>query len=183
MEWNKLKAVNSTLKTLDVKGKEYVEVNKRVMAFRELEPNGAIVTDIISHDNGVVLMRTTVTDGEGKILSTGYAYEKETSSYINKTSYIENCETSAVGRALGFIGIGIDSSIASAEEVANAIHQQEQGEPMASQEDKKRFKAICKDLDIDYKLVLKQVGVTGQMTAEQYEKCLVVLKEVSESRQ
>ena len=69
-------------------------------------------------------MKTTITDENGKILATGMAQEKETSSYINKTSYIENCETSAVGRALGMLGIGSDEQMASAEEVANAINNQ-----------------------------------------------------------
>ena len=55
----------------------------------------------------------------------GDAYEKEDSAFINKTSYIESCETSAVGRALGMCGIGIDTSVASADEVLNAIKQQE----------------------------------------------------------
>ena len=181
MEWNRLKEVNATLKKTDVKGKDYVEVNKRVMAFRELEPNGAIVTDIISCEDGVVVMRTTVTDGDGKVLSTGYAYEKESSSFINKTSYIENCETSAVGRALGFVGIGIDSSIASAEEVANAIHQQETGE-LATEADKKKFKTLCERLGVDYKEVLRQVGAKGQFTKEQYGKALHILRDVEESR-
>lgn len=125
MEWKDIKRVNEGLQGIDVKGKNYVEVNKRVMGFRELEPNGTITTDIVSCENGVVVMKATVLDGEGKVLGTGYAYEKESSSFINKTSYIENCETSAVGRALGFCGIGVDNSIASAEEVANAIKQQE----------------------------------------------------------
>ena len=56
---------------------------------------------------------------------TGYAYEMVGSSQINKTSALENCETSSVGRALGFLNIGIDGSMATAEEIANAIHQQE----------------------------------------------------------
>ena len=58
------------------------------------------------------------------MLGTGTAYEKESSTFINKTSYIENCETSAVGRALGMAGFGIDTSVASAEEVKNAINNQ-----------------------------------------------------------
>ena len=56
--------------------------------------------------------------------ATGIAYERESTSFINKTSYIENCETSCVGRALGMLGIGIDTSIASAEEVENALENQ-----------------------------------------------------------
>ena len=78
-------------------------------------PNGAIETEIVSLENGVVTMRAIVKDEDGKIIATGFAYEKENSSFINKTSFIENCETSAVGRALGMCGFGIDTSIASYE--------------------------------------------------------------------
>ena len=180
MKWESLKQVNEELKTVDIKGKDYVEVNKRVMAFRCLEPNGSITTEIISLENGVVVMKATVTSGDGKVLGTGFAYEKESSSFINKTSYIENCETSAVGRALGFCGIGVDSSIASAEEVANAIHQQNN---LATEQEKKMFLDRCKQLGIDYKAILTQVGVKGSMTKEQHGKCLIVLKEIEESRQ
>ena len=63
-------------------------------------------------------------DGRKVLLAKGTAQEKENSSFINKTSFIENCETSAVGRALGMLGIGIDTSVASYEEVANAIENQ-----------------------------------------------------------
>ena len=124
MNFEDLKKVNEKIKTVDIKGKEYAEVNQKVLGFRELFPTGYITTEILSHENGVVVMKATV-GVDDKILSTGIAYEKENSSFINKTSYIENCETSAVGRALSFLGIGIDTSIASAEEVQNAIKQQE----------------------------------------------------------
>ena len=118
-----LNKANEKLATIPVKGKQYVMVNERVKAFREICPNGTITAEIVDHKDGVVTMRATIADGD-LVLATGYAQEKETSSYINKTSYIENCETSAVGRALGFAGIGIDGSMASAEEVANAIINQ-----------------------------------------------------------
>lgn len=182
MEWSKLKALNENLKTIDVKGKNYVEVNKRVMAFRELEPDGSIETEIVNNADGVVTMKATVKDGSGKVLATGFAFEKESASYINKTSYIENCETSAVGRALGFCGIGVDSSIASAEEVANAIHQQTGLKPATAAE-KKAFLQRCEQLGVDYKEILKQVGCTGQMTQEQHGKALIILKEIEDSRQ
>ena len=114
-----IEKANEGLSTIDVKGKEYVQVNTRVAAFRKVCPSGSITTEIVSLENGVVTMKTTITDEEGRILSTGFAQEKESGSYINKTSYIENCETSAVGRALGMAGFGIDTSIASAEELNN----------------------------------------------------------------
>jgi hypothetical protein len=124
MEYKELNEINKTLKTTDVKGKNYVEVNERVKGFRQLYPNGDIQTNIISLENGTVVIKADIYDNEGKHIASGIAQEKENSSFINKTSYVENCETSAVGRALGFLGLGIETSIASAEEVENAINNQ-----------------------------------------------------------
>ena len=125
MTFNELQEANKLINTIDVEGKDYAEVPQRIKAFRSLFPNGAIETSIISNDNQMVVMKATVRDEEGHVLGEGHAYEKESSSFINKTSYIENCETSAVGRALGMCGFGIDTSVASYEEVANAISNQD----------------------------------------------------------
>lgn len=123
-----IKKANDQIRTTDIKGKEYAEVNQRIKAFRMVFPAGTISTEIISVENGVATIKATVgyTEENGQFitLGTGTAYEKENSSFINKTSYIENCETSAVGRALGMAGFGIDTSVASYEEVSNAIAQQ-----------------------------------------------------------
>lgn len=123
-----LQNANAQIKTVDIKGKAYAEVPQRIKAFRMLYPQGSIATRLISDVDGVCIMHATVSiyDDEGRqiILGEGTAYEKESSSFINKTSYIENCETSAVGRALGMAGFGIDTSVASYEEVANAVLQQ-----------------------------------------------------------
>ena len=121
---DEIKKANESLKSTDIKGKGYIEVNQRIKAFRQVYPTGTISTEIVSLENGVVMMKATVLDEDGKILANGFAYEKESSSFINKTSFIENCETSAIGRALGFCGFGIDSSVASAEEVENAMLNQ-----------------------------------------------------------
>lgn len=123
INYNDLKRVNETIKTTDIKGKDYAEVNQRIKAFRMLYPSGTIETELIQNENGICIFRANIYD-EDKLLATGTAYEKENSTFINKTSYIENCETSAVGRALGMAGFGIDTSIASAEEVQNAINNQ-----------------------------------------------------------
>jgi hypothetical protein len=125
MKFEDLVKANAEIKTTAIKGKQYAEVNQRIKAFRMLYPNGSISTSIESLENGVVVMKAVVKDEEEHVLGTGYAYEKESSTFINKTSFIENCETSAVGRALGMLGIGIDTSVASYEEVQNAIKQQE----------------------------------------------------------
>ena len=129
INYTQIEEVNKTLNTLDIKGKDYVEVNERIKAFRMLYPTGTIQTEMISNENGVCIFKAIVgyyNDDASiiHVLGTGTAYEKENSTFINKTSYIENCETSAVGRALGMCGLGIDKSIASADEVVNAINNQ-----------------------------------------------------------
>lgn len=127
MDWQSLVKANETIRTTNIKGKEYAEVNQRVKAFRTLYPEGFIMTEILCREGGLCIIKATVgyyADGKSVILATGTAYEKEGSSQINRTSYIENCETSAVGRALGMAGFGIDTSIASADEMNNALLQQ-----------------------------------------------------------
>lgn len=126
-EFEEIRSANEQIRTTNIKGKEYAEVNQRVKAFRMVHPNGAILTEIIDLSDGIVTMKASALDEEGKILGTGHAQEKESSSYINKTSYIENCETSAVGRALGMCGFGIDTSICSADELTNAMNNQGEG--------------------------------------------------------
>lgn len=122
--FNLIREANASIVTTDIKGKNYAQVNERVKAFRMVHPLGTIRTKIIALENGVVTMQTEVLDEQGILLATGYAQEKESSSFINKTSFIENCETSAVGRALGMCGFGIDTSICSAEELQNALNNQ-----------------------------------------------------------
>lgn len=124
MTYKELEEVNKQIRATDIKGKDYAEVNQRIKAFRMLYPEGCISTEIVSIENGVCIIKATIMNEWGIVLGTGTAYEKEGSTFINKTSYIENCETSAVGRALGMLGIGIDVSVASYEDVANAIAQQ-----------------------------------------------------------
>lgn len=109
--------------------KDYAEVNQRIKAFRMVYPEGCILTDMLSNENGVCIFQASIYGGKEQLLATGYAYEMEGSTFINKTSYIENCETSAVGRALGMAGFGIDTSVASYEEVRTAMANQERAEP------------------------------------------------------
>ena len=117
-------------KTTNIKGKEYVEVNQRLLFFRnEKKYEGrSIETAFPVLDSESCVAQTTISDNEGRVIAQGTAQEDKSSSYINKTSYIENCETSAVGRALAMLGIGIETSIASSNEVSMAIAKQE-GKP------------------------------------------------------
>ena len=110
-------------KTTNIKGKEYVEVNQRLLYFRNEQAYAgwSLESELIDLQPDRCCIRAVIRDNEGRIRATGHASEDRTSSMINKTSYVENCETSAWGRALACIGIGIETSIASSNEVQMAI--------------------------------------------------------------
>ena len=112
------------LKTTNIKGKHYVQVNERLKYFRQNYKNHSLESELVELTDESVIFKAVIRNEVGKVLATGFAQEYKNSSYINKTSYIENCETSAWGRCLGNFGIGIDSSVATFEEVQNAIQQQ-----------------------------------------------------------
>ena len=111
------------MKTIKIRGNDYVEVNTRIKHFREHYKDWSMSTEFIELTDNRCVMKTTIKNPDDRIIATGIAYEILGSSNVNKTSFIENCETSANGRALGNLGIGIDNSIASAEEVEHAIIQ------------------------------------------------------------
>ena len=108
--------------TVKIHGKEYKTVALRIQEFREKHPDFTIQTELVEANDTLVVMKATISQGD-QVIATGYAEEVRTASKINRTSALENAETSAVGRALAFFGLG-GSEIASADEVANAISQQ-----------------------------------------------------------
>ena len=176
MTFTEIQKANEQIVTVDVKGKAYAEVNQRIKAFRMCYPQGGIDTALISNENGICIFSAKVYDEDGKLLGSGTAYEKENSSFINKTSYIENCETSAVGRALGMAGFGIDVSVASAEEVQNAIKQQEDASPI----DKHNIMVIerlCEDTgtDIDKLLANYKAKEIKDLTKAQANNAIGIL--------
>ena len=127
---SKLDDINKRLKRTNIKGRDYIEVNQRVLAFWELYPDGRIVTEKLSDDGKRCDFIARVYIGDS-LVATGHSFEFQSAGMVNKTSYVENCETSAVGRALGMLGIGITESIASADEVQAAIeHQERYEEPL-----------------------------------------------------
>ena len=129
-----IQKANETIKPISIERKDketgkkvvkkYAEVNQRIKAFRMVYPMGTIETEILKDDDNVCMVRASIYNGD-ILLATATAREEKTASFINKTNYVENCETSAVGRALGMCGFGIDASVASAEEIQNSIQKQE----------------------------------------------------------
>ena len=136
------------MEAIKIKGKDYIQVHERVAEFRRnplykslsietdiVEKNYSELTgDIVKNEKVVgkkttrvldsIIIKCVIRNKDGNIVSTGYAQEEKTTSFVNETSFVENCETSAVGRALGFLGLGIKDSIASADELVVAISKQ-----------------------------------------------------------
>ena len=113
-------------RTVKIGSSDYTLIVARVQDFREAHPDWGMQSEVLYHDTERVIVKVWVTDPEGRIRGTGLAEEDRSASRVNSTSALENCETSAFGRALASIGFGGDASYASAEEVVNAINTQEQ---------------------------------------------------------
>ena len=187
--YNEIATANAAIVTTNIRGKEYADVAQRVSAFRRVYPQGTIRTEMVSNEGDagrrVCVFRAVVGVGD-TILGTGTAYENEGASNINRTSYIENCETSAVGRALGFAGFGIAGGIASAEEVARAQDLQSAQEarrrtetPVAAKQpthiteaDAKRLEKLLTQNGLNVSAMLNTYHVTAtvELTPEQYNE-------------
>jgi hypothetical protein len=112
---------------VNIRGKEYKTVALRVQEFKEKFPNYFLTTEIVKIDDEQCIIKAYAgihTDnGNVQTFATGHAQEFRKASQINGTSYVENCETSAIGRCLSALGLS-GEQFASAEEVANAMYQQ-----------------------------------------------------------
>ncbi len=114
---------NANTGKVQINGREYLTVAYRLIEFRKdhpVEAGWAVTTERIPAPDDLVVFKATVCDPEGRVVATGHAEEKRGSSWINRSSALENCETSAIGRALAAAGF-IGSEFASADEVALAI--------------------------------------------------------------
>ena len=178
---------NNKPNKMDDRLKDYIQVNERIMKFWELYPNGRIHNEIVSWQDGILIMRTTVWKDKNDAFpsANGHAYEKEGSSYINSSSLLENAETSSAGRALALIGLEIKRSVASKEEVANAIHQQEQAQQEPDRLNdpaiRAKWQMLAGHMD-EYEVNMKKLRAKG-MTWAQIEAVLTdKLKKKSEEQ-
>ena len=165
------------MRSINIKGKEYIPVNERVKEFRANYSAFTVLSEIVSLDENSVVMVARVYDPNGKVVANGYAQEDRNASNINKTSYVENCETSAVGRALGMFGIGIDASMASADEVANAIDRQEALKQKVTKSNVSALKMLAETKDSDLAKILSfyEVERVEDMTMEQWQNAMNLL--------
>jgi hypothetical protein len=162
---------NYKFKTTNIRGKQYVEVNERIKFFRQEDEykNWTISTEFTSLDSEMCVCRAIIADPSQRIIASGHAHEVQGSSNINKTSYVENCETSAIGRALAMMGIGIDASIASANEVTEAIAKQSVQAPLSSKPAAKKptAKKAAVSTERDPELMSKVIGYIKSQTDKQ----------------
>lgn len=105
---------------VNIHGKEYSEVSERLLLFRAAHPDYTIDSDLIEYGTERVVVKARISDGNGHLIATGLAEETRSASSINKVSAVENCETSAVGRALAFFGLAGTGPMASADEMLKA---------------------------------------------------------------
>lgn len=134
-------------KAIDIKGKQYVQVADRLIFFNETYPKGSITTELISspESKNIIIKATVKPDMDSAQAFTGYAQEVVGDGYINKTAALENAETSAVGRALAMMGIGVIDSVASSDEVQKSVSAaKRQANPVLAQ--KKTILTLVKQL-------------------------------------
>ena len=116
--------------TIRLHGREYKTVALRVQEFRAQHPiaEGWAITTRLEHiSDEAVLFRAAITDPQGREVAVGYAEEKRAAKGINATSALENCETSAIGRALAAAGYA-GTEYASADELTRALNRQQASE-------------------------------------------------------
>jgi len=110
-------------KAILIKGKKYVLVKDRIIAFNKFYPNGAIKTELVSDVSSErVVVKAQVTPDIKNLdrYFTGYSQAVIGKGLVNQTAALENAETSAVGRALAMLGIGVIDSVASVDEMKKA---------------------------------------------------------------
>ena len=129
---------------VSIHGKEYKTVALRVAEFRNdytIKDGWGIITTLVHHDEDTVIMKAEVVNPSGMAVGTGHGEEKRSASQINRTSAMENAETSAIGRALAAVGLA-GTEYASADEVANAIQQQQERPARTGQPSDKQKKFL-----------------------------------------
>ena len=190
MTFEELKKANKSISPVEIKGQKYAKVNQRIMAFRSVFPEGFIKTQIVSLEDGVVVIRAEV-GNEDKVLGVGTAFEEQSANYINRVSFVEVCETSAVGRALGMAGFGTDMAVASAEEMQSVAKTREVDEKSVEfiqgaiiSEDKQMIlKKMCETEGIDMKKLCEKCNINdiSEMTEKVFQNVNAHWNKVKES--
>lgn len=183
MDYNKLSAINKELmngsQPFQRGGKIYVEVCKRIQGFWQLYPNGRILTRWFDLTESHAVCIAEVYDGE-VLIATGTAREDKGAGFVNKTSYVENAETSAVGRALGNLGIGSVDSVASYDELINAEQSGKAEAKKAKAANKKTVRAefveVCNVYGFSPKQMAFDLHLTNESTDADFAHAIEIVR-------
>jgi len=176
-----------------IKGKPYVQVNQRVLELRhkygDKDNMFGIKTKVVkwNEEKNEIIIQAWITDKTGRIVGSGIAHEEKTQTGVNSTSYVENCETSAIGRALAAFGLGIEDAYASADEVQQAIKKQTKKKEKVSEDRNENLvemmdtqEASVDPYFIQYKASLAKVFVAGSPNADTEELLKFVMADFNE---
>jgi hypothetical protein len=160
------------MKTINIKGKEYITVNERLKEFRNNFKDYSLTTEIIELGQDNCTMKATITDDKGVVRATGFAREVIAKSPINKFAFVENCETSAIGRALGNFGIGIDTAICTADELLMKLAQEtnEKTPAQKAQETRAKNKATKEEVEVGAKKAMEWALTQADNSIEIYSE-------------
>ena len=177
-----------------IKGKPYVQVNQRVLELRhkygDKDNMFGIKTKVVewNKEKNEIIVQAWITDQSGRIVGSGIAHEEKSQTGVNSTTYVENCETSAIGRALAAFGLGIEDAYASADEVQGAIKKQDQTKEKKSKETKKDLtemmvpqEASTDPYYIQYKTALSKVFIEGADSRDASELLDFVLADFNDA--
>jgi len=176
-----------------IKGKPYVQVNQRVLELRknygDKDEMFGIITRVVEwyKEKNEIIIQAEITDKTGRVVGSGIAHEEKTQTGVNSTSYVENCETSAIGRALAAFGLGIEDAYASADEVQQAIKKQTKKKEKVSEDRNENLvemmdtqEASVDPYFIQYKASLAKVFVAGSPNADTEELLKFVMADFNE---
>jgi len=147
--------------------KDYVDVAERIRLFYERYPEGSIQTELVRLEGDMVIFRAVVyRDREDPYPTTGWAYEREGVGVVNKTSFIENCETSAIGRALSNLNFPR----------TREAQERSRGVP-ASEEQLEELRALASSTEIKAGIRARVLARIDQgLTAQQAQDALAYLR-------
>ena len=161
---------------VNIHGKEYKTVAERLAEVAsDTKGKYSLRTKVIGDVNGTVLIKATLELERGTFV--GHAYEREDAGYINKTSHVENCETSAIGRALAGAGYA-GSEFASADEVANAIKQQGEKKSELSKQQILKLLEVAGEINDDTVTLISEKIDSRSIPASNYNASMNKLKEM-----
>ena len=151
MDIKEIQAAIKEMHSLNLKGSEYTQVQQRLEAFRKHAGTAyTLDSEILQNDTKTILIKASIADKEGRVIATGLAEELRGSSNVNKTSAIENCETSAWGRALANLGLH-GGKMASVEEITIAQNKDKQIDAEAEHDEAVREEQNRQPVELEYK--------------------------------